>query len=85
MGLACSLYGVRVGMHAGVGLAVWLRCFAKPLCGIVCKGYVQYPSFAPESPDFAPGSSKVAARFSGLFVFCPEFAPTAHTHNCFYF
>ena len=40
---------------------VWLRCFAHPLGGAVCRGHAQYPAFAP-------GSSKVAVGFFGLFV-----------------
>ena len=25
----------------------WLRCFAHRLGGVVCRGHVQYPAFAP--------------------------------------
>ena len=81
MGLACSSYGVRVGVHSGVRLEVWLRCFANPLHGIVCKRYVQNPSLAPETPDFPPTSAKVAARFSGLFAFFVQNLPQLLTHT----
>ena len=71
-GQACFLYGMRVGVCPGVRPEGRLRCFAHPLGGVVCRGHVQYPAFAP-------GSSKVAVGFFGLFVsFGPEFAPTEH-------
>ena len=40
----------------------WLRCFAHPLGGIVCRG-----------PAFAPGSSKVTVGWWCWFVFCFAF------------
>ena len=52
-------------MCPGVRPEGWLRWFAHPLGGVVCRGHAQYPAFVPA---FAPGSSKVAVGFSGLFV-----------------
>ena len=50
------------------GLEGWLRWFAHPLGGAVCRGHVQYPAFAP-------GSSKVAVGGFGLFWsrICPNY------------
>ena len=31
-----------------VGPEGWLRWFAHPLGGVVCRGHKQYPTFAPE-------------------------------------
>ena len=69
---ACSLYGVRVGVCPGVGLEGWLRWFAHPFGGGVCRGQSWYPAFAP-------GSSKVVvwqwqrARGGGwsFVYYCP--------------
>ena len=64
--------GVSRGRAGG-----WLRCFAPPIGGVVYRGSVQYPAFAP-------GSSEVAVGLFGLFVSCcPEFAPTAHARSYF--
>ena len=41
------------------------------------------PSFAPETPDFPPGSAKVAARFSSLFVSSVQNLPQLLTHTIF--
>ena len=70
-------------MCPGVGPERWLRWFAHPFGGVVCRGHVQYPAFALH-PVFVPGSSEVAVGFFGLFVSCcPEFATTVHA--CSYF
>ena len=58
----CSLYRVRVGVSPGVRPEWWLRWFAHPLGGIVCRG-----------PAFAPGSSKVTVGWWCWFVFCFDF------------
>ena len=63
-------------MCPGVGPEWWLRCFAHPFGGVVCRGHAQYPAFFP-------GSSEVAVGLFGLFVASPEFAPTAHAHSYF--
>ena len=77
-GKACSLYGMRVGVCSRVRLEGWLRWFAHPLAGVLCRGHAQYPAFAP-------GSSKVAVGFFWSFsMFCPEFTLTVHTHSYFY-
>ena len=59
--VACSLHGVRVWVCPGVRPEGWLRCFTHPLGSVVCRGHAQYPAFAP-------GSSKLAVGFFGLFV-----------------
>ena len=46
-GQACSLYGPRVGVCPEVSPEGWLRWFAHPLGGGVCRGHAQYPAFAP--------------------------------------
>ena len=51
----------------------WLRCFAHPLGGVVHRGHVQYPAFAP-------GSSKVAVGFLGLFVSFVQNLPQLNMH-----
>ena len=75
--LACSppegrqayfLYGVRVGVCPGVRAEGWLRCFAHPLEGGVCRAHAQYPAFTPDMLFLLPGSSKLAVGFFGLFV-----------------
>ena len=52
---AGSLCGVRVGACPGVELEGWLRCFAHPSDGVVCRGHAQYPTFAPSSSELAVG------------------------------
>ena len=49
-------------MSPGVRPEWWLRWFAHPLGGIVCRG-----------PAFAPGSSKVTVGWWCWFVFCFAF------------
>ena len=73
---AFSLRGVRVGVCQGLGLEGWLRWFAYPLGGVVCRGHVQYPAFALNSRSFS-------WVFWSLCIFCPEFALTAHACNYF--
>ena len=46
-----------------MGLEGRLGCSAHPSCGAECRGHAQYPAFAP-------GSSRVAVGFFGLFSFC---------------
>ena len=36
-------------MHPWVRLEVWLKWFAHPLGGVVCRGHAQYPAFASHS------------------------------------
>ena len=48
-------------MCPGVQREGWLRWFAHPLVGVVCRGHGQYPAFAL-------GSSKVAVGFFRLFI-----------------
>lgn len=73
VGAKCSLYGVRGGVSSGQGCRSGLRWFAHPLGVIVCRGHAQYPAFCSRL-------SKLAVRFFGLCVFCPEFVL-----NCSYF
>ena len=81
MGQACSLPGVRVRVCPGLRPEGWLRCFAHPSGGGVCRGQAHYLCFCPRHPIFAPGSSKLAVGFFGLFVsfgsrICPNCAYT---------
>ena len=48
-------------MCPGVGPEGWLRWCAHCFGGVVGRGHAQYPAFAP-------GSSKSAVGFFGLFV-----------------
>ena len=40
-------------------------------------------SFAPDTLVLVPGSSKVAVGFFCLYLWGPEFAPTAHGRSYF--
>ena len=66
------------GRHMSRGLVEgWLRYFACPLGGGVCRGYAQFSCFCSWPSAFAPGSSKVAFGFFGLFIsFVRNFALT---------
>ena len=44
-----SLYRVRVGMCPGIRLEGWLRWFAHPSVGGVCRGASEYPAFAADT------------------------------------
>ena len=74
-GEPCSLYGVRVGVCPVVGSEEWLRWFAHPLSGGVCRGHAQYPAFAA-------GSSKVAVGFL-VFVSFVQNLPQLCMHIIF--
>ena len=63
----------------GVWPEGWLSCFAYPLDSIVCRGHAQYPAFAPDPLILLHTPQNVSWVFWSLWVFCPEFAPTAHT------
>ena len=52
----------------------WLRWFAHPSGGGVCRGHA-------ECPAFAPGSSEVAAGF--LISLLPEFVLTVYAPSYF--
>ena len=52
----------------------WVRCFAPPLGGVVCRGHVLYPAFAL-------GFGQLG--FWSVCIFCPKFAATAHAHSYF--
>ena len=66
--LAGSLYRVREGCVQGVGPEGCLRQFPYPLVAIVCRGHGQVPCWCCHPPAFAPGSSEVAVKLSGLSV-----------------
>ena len=54
-----------------------------PLSGIMCKGHVQYPAFAPDTQFLLLAPQKWQL---GLFVFVslgPQFATSAHVH-CYF-
>ena len=61
-------------MGPGVGLEGWLRCFAHPFGGGVCKGHGQHPAFAPSS-------SEVAAGVLVFFYFTVHNLPQLCTHT----
>ena len=71
---AASLCGMRVGMGPDVRPGGWVRCFAPPLGGVVCRGHVLYPAFAL-------GFGQLG--FWSVCIFCPKFAATAHAHSYF--
>ena len=59
-------------MCPGVGLGRWLRCFAHPVGGAVCKGLAQYPPFAFDTLFLLRALQKWQLGFFGLCVsFCP--------------
>ena len=81
---AGSLHGVRVGVCPGLGLEGWLRGFAHPLWGWCVQRACAVPHICSQHPVFAPGSSKVAVGFFGLFVaFVQNLPPTAHARSYF--
>ena len=83
-GRACPLYGVRVGVCPGVRPEGWLSCFAHPLGGVACRGHAQYPAFAPNTLFLLQAPQKWQLRFLVfLYVWGPEFAPTAHARGYF--
>ena len=71
---AGTLYGVRVGVCPGVGSEAWLRWFAHPLGGGVCRGHARYAAFAP-------GPSEVAVGFFLIFLYLFVYnLPQLHMH-----
>ena len=59
-------------MCPGVELEGLLRWFAHPLGGVVCRGHVQYPAFAPNTLFFLLALQKWQLSIFSLFVsFCP--------------
>ena len=50
----------------------------SPLCGVECRGSVQYPVFASSSSEMAVGVFLVIVSFGSAF------APTAHAHSYLY-
>ena len=53
-------------MCSGVRADGWLRWFAHPLGGVVCRGHAQYPAFAADSSKVAFG---VFWSFCILFLY----------------
>ena len=92
-GQACSLCGVEV--CPGVRLEGWLRWFAYPLGGGVCRGPCPGTLLLLPTPCFAPGSSEVTVGFFGLSFFfwsricpscsCIEFFLVPHHFFAFFF
>ena len=71
-------------MCPGVGPEGWLRCFAHPLGGVVCRGHAQYPVFAPDTLFLLQALQKWQLGFLvSLYILGPEFAPPAHAHSYF--
>ena len=62
------MWGKGRGMYRS-GPEGWLRCFAYPLGGVLCRGHVPYPAFLPNPCfcflhlAFAQVSSNVAVGF----------------------
>ena len=50
-------------MGPDVRLGGWVRCFAPPLGGVVCRGHVLYPAFAL-------GFGQLG--FWSVCIFCPS-------------
>ena len=75
-GQACSLYGVRVGVCPGVRPEGWLRWFAHPLGGVLCRGHAQDPAFAPGSSKEAVGCIFFWVILYLLSRICPNSACT---------
>ena len=78
---AGSLTGVKVGVNRWVGPGEWLRWFAHPFGGVVCRDHAQYSAFAPQ---FCPSrmSSPMDCSTPGFPVYhqLPEHAQT-HVHR----
>ena len=73
-GQACSFYGVRVGVCPGVGFKRWLRCFAHPFGGIVCRGHAPHPQL------FLQFLQKVAVFLISLHLLGPKFPQPNHSY-----
>ena len=76
-GQACSLCGVEV--CPGVRLEGWLRWFAHPLGGGMCRGPCPSTLLLLPTPCFCSRLFRSDSWvFWSLFFFGPEFAPAAH-------
>ena len=64
--LVYSFYGVKVGVCPGLSRRGGVGRFPL-ICGVNCRGQVQYPAFAPDTQFFVtPNSSEMIV---GFFVF----------------
>ena len=74
------LYAVRVGVCPRVELEGWLRCFAHPSGGVVCRGHAQYRAFAPNVLFLVQALQRWQLRFLVFCIFlsiiCPNCACT---------
>ena len=67
-------------MCPGVGPEGWLRSFAHPSGGLLCRGHVQYPAFAPDALFLLQALQKWPLGFFGLFEsFGSRICPSMHT------
>ena len=82
--LACSSYGVRVGVCPVPRPEGWLRWCAHPLGSVVCRAHVQYPAFTANTLFLLQALQKWQLGFLvSWYLLRPEFAPTAHALGCF--
>ena len=83
-GGACSVHGMRVGMCPGVGPEGWLRRFAHPSGGVVCRGHAQYPAFVPNTLFLLQALQKWQLGFVvSLYFLDPEFVLTVYARSYF--
>ena len=73
---AGSLNGGKGGVCPGVRPESWVRLFAHPSGGIVCREYAQYPASAPNTQFLLQAPQKQQLGFN-LFVYfgcriCPN-------------
>ena len=71
---------MRVGVSPGVGLQGWLRCFAHPLGGVLCRRHVQYPAFAPDTLFLLQVLQKGQLGFLVFLCLLVQNLPQLHVH-----
>ena len=79
-GQACSLYRVRVRVCPGLRLK---EVFCPPLRWYCVQRTYSVPHFCSRPPDFAPGSSKVAAGSFSLSYLLSRICPTCASTQSF--
>lgn len=72
-GLSLLLIEVRGGVRSGAGPEGWLRWFAHPFGGGICRGHTQYLALVPSSSEVAAGFFD---DFYLLSRICPDYACT---------
>ena len=68
-------------MCPGVWLEAWLRWFAHPFGGGVCRAHAQYPAFAPNPLLLFPAFQKWQLGFWGFFVSVVQNLPQLHMYT----